>query len=435
MLSFFHRYDLELGPPPYDGGVLEYSLDGSNWFDILAGTGSIPPNANRFLAHPYPTETISTCCMNPLQGRRAWTGAQNTFVETRVNMADFAGASVRLRWRRGTDSSVAGVGWWIDDVRISHQQACGTQAQAVEAMALAMDTAGNGILQPDETVAMEPAWRNIGSAPIALTGVASNFTGPTATYTIPDNTASYGTIAVAGNASCTASTNCYTVNVVATPRPLVHWDATIRETVTPTSTIKSWTLHVGDSFTDVVAASPFYRFVETILHKTVTGGCTATTYCPGNPTTREQMAVFVLLSKEPVGYVPPDCGATPQFADVPVSSPFCKWVEELFRRGVVAGCGAGLYCPTAPVTREQMSVFVLRTLDGTLDPPACAPPNMFADVPETSPFCRWIEELARRGVVTGCGGTPPNYCPTANVTRDQMSVFLSVTFSLTLYGL
>ncbi len=51
VLSFFHRYDLELGPPPYDGHVLEYSLDGSNWFDILAGTGSIPANPNRFLAH------------------------------------------------------------------------------------------------------------------------------------------------------------------------------------------------------------------------------------------------------------------------------------------------------------------------------------------------------------------------------------------------
>jgi hypothetical protein len=35
-------------------------------------------------------------------------------------------------------------------------------------------------------------------------------------------------------------------------------------------------------------------------------------------------------------------------------------------------------------------------------------------------------------VVTGCGGG--NYCPTASVTREQMSVFLAVTFSLTLYG-
>ena len=56
---------------------------------------------------------------------------------------------------------------------------------------------------------------------------------------------------------------------------------------------------------------------------------------------------------------------------------------------------------------------------------------MFGDVPETSPFCRWIEELARRGVVAGCGGG--NYCPTAAVTREQMAVFLTGTFKLALY--
>jgi hypothetical protein len=57
---------------------------------------------------------------------------------------------------------------------------------------------------------------------------------------------------------------------------------------------------------------------------------------------------------------------------------------------------------------------------------------MFADVPASSPYCRWIEELARRGVVTGCGNG--NYCPTAPVTREQMAVFISVTYGLTLYG-
>ena len=87
------------------------------------------------------------------------------------------------------------------------------------------------------------------------------------------------------------------------------------------------------------------------------------------------------------------------FADVPASSPFCRWIEELARRGVVGGCGGGNYCPGRTVTREQMAVFVLRTLDPTLDPPACTTP-IYNDVPATSPFCRWIEELTRRGVVT-----------------------------------
>jgi hypothetical protein len=40
--------------------------------------------------------------------------------------------------------------------------------------------------------------------------------------------------------------------------------------------------------------------------------------------------------------------------------------------------------------------------------------------------------MARRQIVTGCGGG--NYCPAAAVTREQMGVFISVTFGLTLYG-
>jgi hypothetical protein len=119
------------------------------------------------------------------------------------------------------------------------------------------------------------------------------------------------------------------------------------------------------------------------------------------------------------------------FADVPASSPFCRWIEELARRGAAGGCGNGNFCPTEAVTREQMAVFVLRTLDPALNPPACGTP-VFNDVPASSPFCRWIEELARRGVVSGCGNG--NYCPADPINRLQIAVFLTVTFGLTLYG-
>ena len=79
-----------------------------------------------------------------------------------------------------------------------------------------------------------------------------------------------------------------------------------------------------------------------------------------------------------------------------------------------------------------MAVFALRTLEGPAYlPPVCGTP-MYSDVPASSPFCRWIEELTRRGVVSGCGGG--NYCPAAAVSREQMSVFLTVTFGLLLYG-
>jgi len=182
----------------------------------------------------------------------------------------------------------------------------------------------------------------------------------------------------------------------------------------------------------VPTSNGFYRFVETLLHKGVTGGCGTDTYCPTSSTTREQMAAFVLVAKEGAGYSPTACSPPNIFTDVPETSPFCRFIEELSNRGVVSGCGTGLYCPSDPVTRAQMAIFVLKTLDPTLTPPACSPPNLFSDVPETSPFCAWIEELANRGVVSGCGGGA--YCPTNPVTRGQMGVFLTLTFSLALYG-
>jgi hypothetical protein len=295
------------------------------------------------------------------------------------------------------------------------------------------DPGGNVILEPAETVDIRPSWHNQNGAAQTFGGSAVAFSGPAAagvTYQVPDATASYGTVASDMTAQCA---DCYRVSIgFGSARPSVHWDSTLDERITPDAhgQHKNWTLHVGRSFNDVAITSPFYRFVETLLHRAVTGGCSGTDYCPSNSTTREQMAVFVLVAKEGTGYAPAAC-TTPVFADVPASSPFCRWIEELVRRGVVSGCGGGNYCPTAGVTREEMAVFVLRTLDGTLNPPACTTP-MFNDVPASSPFCAWIEELARRGVVTGCGGG--DYCPTVNVTREQMGVFISVTFGLTLYG-
>jgi len=299
--------------------------------------------------------------------------------------------------------------------------------------ALAVDTAGNQVLDPNETVVVAPTWRNDSSLAVTnVTGTFSTFTGPaTAIYNLTDASATYGNIAAGASATCTA--DCYGVMVSAATRPAVHWDSTVLETLSVAGQNKTWTLHIGGSFADVSPANPFYRFVETILHKNVTGGCTATTYCPTTSTTREQMAVFVLISKEGAGYTPPACAPPNLFSDVPETSPFCRFIEELANRGVVTGCAPNVYCPTSAATRDAMSVFVLRTLDPTLNPPVCAPPNLFADVPETSAFCRWIEELANRGIVTGCGGG--NYCPADAVTREQMSVFLAVTFSLTLYGL
>jgi len=297
-------------------------------------------------------------------------------------------------------------------------------------VSLAVDAAGNGVLEPNETVVMAPTWRNTSAAALAVTGGASNFSGPAGpTYAIPDAAADYGTVAAGDLASC--GTDCYSLNIAASSRPAIHWDSTILETVAPTGATKTWTLHVGESFTDVAVSHNFYRFVETLFHNGVTGGCSADAYCPENAVTRGQMAVFLLKAKFGADHVPPPAtGAV--FADVAVSHPFASWIEELADMNITGGCGGGNYCPDASVTRKQMAVFLLKTNEGDVytPPPAV---GLFGDVPQADIFAAWIEELYTRQVTGGCQASPLLYCPDGQSTRGQMAVFLVKTFGLQLY--
>jgi hypothetical protein len=294
----------------------------------------------------------------------------------------------------------------------------------------------NQVLDPGENVVVGPRWQNPTFGPISFTGIASNLTGPAgATYTITDGAAGYGTInGNGGENDCVLATgNCYEMSV-SNPavRPALHWDVTFDEALS-NGDVSSWTLHVGGSFADVSQTEPFYRFIETLLHNQITTGCLpAGNYCPSTTVTRGQMSVFLLRSRFGAAYVPPPATGT-VFADVPISNPFVAFIEDLAARQVTSGClPVGNYCPDANVTREQMAVFLLRMLEGpTYFPPDCTVPT-FNDVPCTSGFARWIEELVRRQITAGCGGGA--YCPTNPLPRGQMAVFLTATYSLRLNG-
>ncbi len=120
------------------------------------------------------------------------------------------------------------------------------------------------------------------------------------------------------------------------------------------------------------------------------------------------------------------------FTDVPCPGPFTDWIEDLHASGIVAGCGPGpAYCPDSPVLRQQMAVFLLKTLLGAAYVPPACEAT-FPDVPCSNPFAPWIEDLANRQITGGCGGG--NYCPANATTRGQMAPFLAKTFGLMLYG-
>jgi len=111
-------------------------------------------------------------------------------------------------------------------------------------------------------------------------------------------------------------------------------------------------------FSDVPTSSPFAPWIEQLFHDGVTSGCGGTKYCPGASVTRAQMSVFLTKSRHPVACTYPATGAV--FSDVPTSYWAGGFVEQLWREGVTGGCGAGLFCPENPVTREQMAAFLVR---------------------------------------------------------------------------
>src|SRR6185369_17293216 len=134
------------------------------------------------------------------------------------------------------------------------------------------------------------------------------------------------------------------------------------------------------TFADVPPNYPFWSWVEALFKSGITGGCgtNPATYCPGQGVTRAEMAVFLLRGLHGAAYTPP--AATGIFADVPVSDPLVRWVEQLYNEGVSGGCASNplRYCPTDSVTRDQMAVLLLRAKHGSsYQPPAAT--GLFAD--------------------------------------------------------
>jgi S-layer homology domain len=319
---------------------------------------------------------------------------------------------------------------------------------------IVVDPDGNGILEPGETVIVEPAWKNrnsIGCSTSDFGGWACCVEGPLGpTYSIVDPIASYD-IPWSESKSCSSTGNCYGL-AVSNPdiRPATHWDIQLTESVSQpngpdpllgtstglgleplSSTSKVWVLHVGNSFSDVPPGHPFYPYVENLLHHGVTSGCGEGAYCPGSSILRDQMAVFLLKARYGSGYVPPSCAG--MFEDVPCPGPFTDWVEEAFTQGVIGDCGSPLFCPAGPVPRSDMAMFLLKAGFGSdYQPPPAT--GIFQDVPAADPSAPWIEEIYHLQVTAGCSSSPLRYCPDLDTSRSQMAAFFVKLWKWQLYG-
>jgi hypothetical protein len=114
-------------------------------------------------------------------------------------------------------------------------------------------------------------------------------------------------------------------------------------------------------FSDVATSFWAASWIEQLYQDGLTTGCSTNPlrYCPSDTVSRAEMAVFLLRAKHGAAYQPPP--ATGVFGDVPVNYWAAPWIEQLAEEGITTGCGGGSYCPTNPVTRWQMALFLVRT--------------------------------------------------------------------------
>ena len=147
----------------------------------------------------------------------------------------------------------------------------------------------------------------------------------------------------------------------------------------------------------------------------ITTGCGPNLYCPGLGVTREQMATFLAraLDLSPVSVGP--------FGDIG-GSIHAGNINAIAVAGITTGCTPSSFCPTQPITRDQMATFLVRSLDL---PSSTAIP--YTDLGNTT-HAADIAAIAAAGITTGCGGT--NYCPFNPVTRAQMASFLARAFEI-----
>ena len=117
-LRFHHRFIMEDAGQgsvfAFDGVVLEIAFSHSGPYSDIQAKGATFETGG----YDHVIPLFGKAADNPLSGREVWGGASQGYQDVVVNFPpSLAGCVVFLRWRMGTDNSVSGVGYFIDDIQ------------------------------------------------------------------------------------------------------------------------------------------------------------------------------------------------------------------------------------------------------------------------------------------------------------------------------
>jgi len=133
-VTFHHQFNLEQA---FDGGVLEISIGGGAFTDIVTAGGS-------FERGGY----VELMTLPPLTGRAAWSGNSGGFITTTALLPPKAvGQPTQLRFRDAVDLGFApeGVpGWWVDSIHLGVRTPGNPPSATVTPTSLAFTVQVNG---------------------------------------------------------------------------------------------------------------------------------------------------------------------------------------------------------------------------------------------------------------------------------------------------
>jgi hypothetical protein len=452
-LTFWHRQQIDVGG---DGGVLEVSTDdGATWTDADTNITSG--------GYDGPIGGVQ----NPLRGRRGWTHYDygTAYRSVTVNLLPYAGHELLFRFRFGSDNSIGSVGWWVDDVTVTVQEACVTATGTVPsatptatipsgcALAVASFHAcadGQGCV--DYSIPLQ----NTGDAPLTLAGSAvlqarggrevGRATIAPTTISPHSSVTTSGTVCGAGNPDDGPFQLLITLQ---DPMSLCAVQ-TLRAPLTACAQIPA-----PPTFSDVPPSHPFAAYIHWLAAYGYVSGyrcggtgepCDAQAdpyFRSSNTVTRGQLMKMIVNAS----HWSMEGQETATFADVPATHPFYPYIEAGARQGLISGYGCGgpgepcdaarrpYFRPATPITRGQLSKVLALAWGFALPLPATP---TFADVPTTNPFYGPIEAMAAYGFVTGygCGGPGepcdagrrPYFRAGGNATRGQVTKFVTLAY-------
>ena len=176
------------------------------------------------------------------------------------------------------------------------------------------------------------------------------------------------------------------------------------------------------TFGDVFPSDFFFDAVGLLKGLSITAGCSASPALFCPNANIPREEMAVFVIRSIYGSDNFTYSSTPWFIDVPANYQYFKWIQKVKDLGITAGCTATAYCPDDLVTRDQMATFLIRARYGASTTFSYPSTPYFTDVPPSDNFFKWVQKLKQIGITAGCTAT--TYCPNDPVTRGEMAILV-----------